>query len=142
MESVVNRNGIYTISYRENNSTDVIIKTLEVPEPAVVDGGFNYFVKNEWDNLVKGSTAHFNFISTARQDYYRFQLSKIESSNENEMLVKMEPSNYILRVLLDPIYITYNLSTKRIINYTGISNIKDIEGNNLFATLTYPTVGP
>ena len=144
-ESVVNKNGVYTIEYRENHNSKPIVKTLEVPEPAVVDGGFNYFVKTEWDNLMKGETLVFNFISTARQDYYRFQLTKTAEEtvgNSNEVIIKMEPANYLLRTLLDPILITYNIETKRIINYIGISNIKDNQGENYFATLTYPTVGP
>lgn len=144
-EEVTNKNGIFNITFKENKNSPTLNKLIEVPEPAIVDGGFNYFVKSEWENLMAGNTSHFNFISTARQDYYRFQLSKIESSNsgtQHEIIIKMEPANYILRALLDPIIITYNARTKRIINYTGISNIKDIEGGNHFASLSYPTVGP
>ena len=144
-ESVTNKNGIFTITYQENRESPLILKSIEVPEPAVVDGGFNYFVKSEWNRLKEGKTVVFNFISTARQDYYRFQLSMQANKNNaqnNHVTIIMEPVSYILKALLDPVIITYDKNTQRIVNYRGISNIKDLTGNSYFATLTYPEMGP
>jgi hypothetical protein len=144
-ESVSYVNGKFKISFKDDRDSDMIVKYIEVPEPVVVDGGFNYFVKTGWNNLVNGEVLHFNYISTARQDYFRFRLSRVpsnESLQTNEVVFKMEPANYFLRALLDPIFIEYDLNTKRIKNYDGISNIRDITGKNHVAFLYYPTVGP
>ena len=144
-ESVRYTNGAYLIEYKENKDEKTVLKSITAPSPVVVDGGFNYFVKQEWEKLMRGEIVLFNYISTARQDYYRFQLTikKNNPSLQNEqVIVIMEPTNYILRALLDPIYITYNKKTKRIIEYSGISNIKDRNGETQVATLTYPTIGP
>ncbi|MDD2565065.1 MAG: hypothetical protein PHU27_12700 [Salinivirgaceae bacterium] len=144
-EAVTNRSGKFLIQYKENRDAETISESITVPDPAVVDGGFNYFVKSKWNQLMQGETVGFNYISTARQEYYRFQLTIDKSSSNrssNLVLVKMEPTNYFLRALLDPIYITYNKNTRRIVQYSGISNIKDKEGKTQVAVLTYPTVGP
>ena len=142
-EAVTVQNGAFLIQYKENSNSETISKLLNVPDPAVVDGGFNYFVKAKWNQLMSGETVNFNYISTARQEYYRFQIT-IENStiSSNTVNMKMEPTNYFLRALLDPIYITYNKNTRRIVQYSGISNIKDNEGKAQMAVLTYPTVGP
>lgn len=142
-EEVSNQNGNFTIVYQENSQAPLIRKEIKVPEPAIVDGGFNFFVKQKWALLLNGGTAHFNYVSTERQAYYRFQIS-ISEINENKgtVIIKMEPVNYFLRVLLDPILITYNRETRRIIDYKGISNIKNKDGDNHIAVLNYPTVGP
>jgi len=145
MEKVTYNTSGITITFRENTNAKPIVKTIEVPEPAIVDGGFNYFVKQEWSSLMNGNASYFNFVSTERQTYYRFRILVDEEKtnrNSQQVVVRMEPSNTILRALVDPIFITYNTNTKQIINYKGISNIKDDNGDNYFAILTYPTVGP
>ncbi len=42
------------LKYRKNSSKSVQTKLISIPEPAVIDGGFNHFVKEHWSQLMKG----------------------------------------------------------------------------------------
>ena len=55
---------------------------------------------------------------------------------------RMEPANYILRQIMDPIVLTYEKSTKRLIKYEGISNLNDNKGKRYIVSIVYPEMGP
>ncbi len=121
-----------------------VSKTLNVPAPYVIDGGFNYFIKRKWDAVVAGKIVSFNFVVPARLDYYKFRVRKVSNLTEGgkaAMLVVLEPDNFVLRSIIDPIKITYDLASHRIIKYEGISNIPGSGDRNLEAKLLYPKLG-
>jgi hypothetical protein len=149
------RSGYIEGAEMESNNVKVYVRTnfnapmeehtLKVPAPCVIDGGFNYFVKKNWDTLLKGNSLTFNFVVPARQDYYKFRVRKVNETTymgKKAMVVYLEPDNFIIRALVDPIVITYDLSSKRILVYEGISNLASNTGKNYVARLIYPTVGP
>jgi hypothetical protein len=133
------------VLYRKSSKHDLETVALEVPPPVVVDGGFNYFVKQNWPALLEGKTLPFNFVVPAEQDYYSFQLSKIkevEYKGVRAAFFKMELKNFILRQLVPPIMLTYNVETKRLLKYEGISNINNAKGKSYFVKIIYPETGP
>lgn len=145
LEKVVHKgDNFFEISYQKNHDSKQKTKTLYVPEPAIVDGGFNYFIKNNWHKLEKNEKLTFNFLSVAFQDFFPFRIYKVDQKQdeENIMLLKMECDKLLLRVLMAPIMIHYDTSSKRIFKYEGISNIRDESGSSYRALLQYPNLGP
>ncbi|BAX80878.1 hypothetical protein [Labilibaculum antarcticum] len=134
----------FEIRYRKNSNSKLKEKSLYVPEPAVVDGGFNYYIKSNWNKIIAEEKLVFNFLSVAFQDYFTFRIYKVDeqTSDPNIVLLRMECQSLLLRVLMNPIYVHYDLKTKRISKYEGISNIRDHEGHSYKALLNYPELGP
>ena len=134
----------FTIKYKKNSESKLKEKSIYVPEPAIIDGGFNYYIKNNWDRLIAGDRLTFNYLSVAFQDYFSFRIYKVDENNNdsNIVLLRMESQKLFLRVLMKPIYVHYDLSTKRIVKYEGISNIRDLNGGSYKALLQYPELGP
>lgn len=126
---------------REDKDSKLKEKTISIPEPAVIDGGFNQYIKTNWSELEKGKTLVFNFAVASRLDYYKMRAVRV-SATEKSMKVKIEPERKILRLLASPIVVNYDKSTKRILSYEGISNISDENGDNLTIKLVYPDKGP
>ncbi len=119
-------------------------KTLVVPAPAVVDAGIGYFIKRNWTNIAAGKIVSFNFVVPARLDYYKFRVRKVKNVDEQGhkgILICLEPDGFLLRSVIDPINITYDIATKRIIKYEGISNIPGSGDRNFDARLVYPELG-
>lgn len=135
---------VYEIQYQKNHKSKLKSKRLKVPDPAIVDGGFNYFIKENWEKIVDNQKLYFNFLSPAFQDYFSFQIFKVDSNQENMNLVKlrMESRQVFLRLLMKPIFVYYDTDTKQIVKYEGISNIRDLDGNSYKALLHYPEEGP
>ena len=131
----------YRLFVRENNESNLKEKIITIPEPAVIDGGFNQYIKANWSALEKGKTLVFNFAVASRLDYYKMRAVKI-SATEKTMKVKIEPERRILRLLASPIVVNYDIQTKRILSYEGISNISDEHGDNFMIKLVYPDKGP
>ncbi|MBC7487977.1 MAG: hypothetical protein H7282_14645 [Cytophagaceae bacterium] len=129
------------LKFRKNKKETLKTKSIDIPDNLVVDGGFNYYIKSNWIDLIAGKTKVFNFAVPSQLNYFAFKLYK-DSQKNDEIVFKMEPDNYILRKLVDPIRVTYKVSTKRIIKYEGLSNINDKKGNSYLVKIMYPKVGP
>lgn len=116
-------------------------KVMNIPQPVVIDGGFNQFIKSKWENLEKGETITFQFAVPARLDYFTLRATKAGSS-DTEMLIEVEPDKPLLRWLGSAIIVRYSKDTRRIKSYEGQSNISDEKGNSFVMKLVYPRKGP
>lgn len=131
--------------YRKNKKKSIQRKKIKIPSPAVVDGGFNYFLKSHWNELIKGEQIRFNFAVPSQLTYYSFRVFKIreEMVNQKKIIVfKMEPDALLLRMLLPPILLNYNVETKRLMQYQGITTINDVNGKSFKVKIIYPITGP
>ena len=126
---------------RKNKNSVTTEKLIYVPEPIVIDGGFNQYIKSQWNALQRGKAVIFNFVVPCRLDYFALRARKI-SSDLTTTTIRVEPENIMVRWLVIPITIQYDLSTKRILSYEGKSNISDEKGVNFMARLVYPEKGP
>lgn len=126
---------------RKDKDSRINEKIMSIPQPVVVDGGFNQFIKSNWSKLEKGEVIAFNFAIPARLDYFTLRAVKIEST-ATEMKVRVEPDKAILRWIVSPIIVKYSTDTRRIMSYEGQSNISDEKGNNFVMRLVYPKKGP
>lgn len=127
--------------FREDKNSELEEKTFKIPAPVVVDGGFNKFIKDNWEKLQTGDAVTFNFTVSARLNYYTLRASK-SASTDSTFTVRVEPDKAVFRWLTSPIIIEYDAVTKRINSYKGKSNISDAKGNNFMTTLIYPDKGP
>ena len=112
-----------------------------MPQPLVVDGGFNQFIKANWGHIVDGRSLVFYFTVPCKLDYYKLRVLKT-SSSDKRMVVTIEPDQTVLRWIATPIIVTYDVQTKRIVSYEGKSNITDEHGENFIIKLVYPEKGP
>jgi hypothetical protein len=126
---------------RKDKDSKEETKTLNIPQPVVIDGGFNQFIKSNWEKLEKGETITFQFAVPARLDYFTLRATKA-SSRDNEMAIEVQPEKTLLRWLSSPIVVRYSKDTRRIKTYEGQSNISNDRGDNFVMKLVYPKKGP
>jgi hypothetical protein len=120
-------------------------KIMSVSQPTVVDAGFNNFVQTYWDSLMTGRKLYLNFAVPARLEYYGFRLYKDSETTvrgRRAVVVKCDVDNFMLRLFLDPIILTYDVESMRLISYEGISNISDDKGNNYVVRIAFSPLGP
>lgn len=142
--SVLNEKEIKVFS-RKNRNEQLSETLLSVPEPCVIDGGFNHFVKSHWEEMMKGKVFSFNFVAPIKKDFYKFRIRKIREEIQNgkpAVEIYLEIDNFLLRAFVDPIKIEYDVQSRRIIAYRGISNINNSEGKSYVVKLEYPNYGP
>jgi len=133
------------VFYRDAGEEKLHEKVLTVPEPYVIDGGFNAFLKQNWDSLTAGRRIHFHFVAPARLDYFSFVAHEDPGRVPKGKIARafvVEVDNSLLRLLVSPIVVLYDPSTRRMMQYQGISNIGDGKGKSLKVNLVYPETGP
>lgn len=126
---------------RKDKNSQLNEKIMLIPQPVVVDGGFNQFIKANWSALENGETITFHFAIPARLDYFTLRAMKVGTTG-TEMKVRVEPDKALLRWIAPPIIVRYSKDTHRIMSYQGQSNISDEHGNNFVMRLVYPKKGP
>jgi hypothetical protein len=99
----------------------------------VVDGGFDYFIRDNFDTVSSGEMIQGNFLLTNRLDYFRCRVQKIKEYKYNgrdSIQFSLRPENFIIRQIADTIFVTYDRKTKRLLEYVGISNLQNNAGDD------------
>lgn len=113
----------------------------------VIDAGFSAVIEQNWESLLTGQSVTFDFASSARLTTVEFRLShrknrdkegNLTSNDENVEQFKLEPANWLVRMLVKPIFLTYNRQLRTLIAYEGISNLRREGGGNYLVDITFP----
>lgn len=109
-------------------------KTVSPLNNTVIDAGFDEFVRRHWDDLLKGEKKPFQFAVPSRFGFVEFKIERIFPDRDPQtdpyyqrqtVSLSMTLASRWLAWLLDPITLTYDRSTKRLLRYKGLSNIRD-----------------
>lgn len=111
---------------QENSSSTV---QLESDGYHVIDAGFDRLVNVNWSDLQQGQALNFSFLAVTRAAFYDFRLVKTQQSNDDQLVLKLEPDNILFRWLLDPAYLTYNMQTRKLMRFEGLTNIRKQSDN-------------
>lgn len=115
-------------------------RTYTPKTPAVMDGGFDYFVRNNWDQLAAGERMRFHFVAPIQLDDYQFAVEKVREGDwkgRKALYLKLEIDNFILKKVVNPFLLVYDFQTRRILQFDGLSNINDENGKSLKVKITY-----
>lgn len=141
------RDGYQEEAYQDGNRRRLTLKESALSKPqtdrlkkpdltAVVDAGFDEFVRSRWDRLLAGKSSSFSFAVPSRQEYIDFRLVPTKI-NEDVLEVEMRLKSRLLAWLLDPIKLTYDRDSKRLLRYRGLTNIRDDNGRGIYADIRY-----
>ena len=93
----------------------------------VADSGFHNFLVAHFDELMAGQTLKFRFAAAGELDSFKFRAHRIEDAafeGKTGVQFLVEPDSF-LRFLAGPLHLLYDPATKRLMEYRGISNVRD-----------------
>ncbi|MDF1762101.1 MAG: hypothetical protein P1U57_01715 [Oleibacter sp.] len=125
----------WTLSYTEDGE----IKSKEIGKPdntPVIDAGFDEFVRANWEKLLKDKTVRFSFAVPSRLEWVDFRLIP-KKHTDTELRVEMRLESRMLSWLMDPVQLTYEISTKRLLRYQGLTNILNTSEESIYADIRY-----
>ena len=138
----VNEDGDALLVYKVEGEQGRKEKRIEAGRrPLVVDAGFDRFLLREWEKLEAGDFARFDFVNCARLSLIALRLSKLGTRMTEHGEVtdfEMEPNNWLIRLLVDPIVITYRNEDRTLLEYKGLSNVKRPDGGNYVVRIHFP----
>lgn len=126
-------NQTFALEHRRSKDQNVQKKNLQVPGLVVVDGGFDYFIRDNFDEVSSGKTIKGYFVLTNRLDYFQCRVKKTKDltyKGRDAVQFVLTPENFIIRSIADKIIVTYDKKTKRLLEYIGISNLQDDLGDD------------
>ncbi len=108
----------------QNDASPAVIETSD-QWPAVVDSGFDAFVRSRWDQLLAGERFPFEFIFGEKGKALGLQVYQRDCGAEKSELIcfQLEPLSWVVKWLAPEILLTYD-KQKRLMRYQGLSNIK------------------
>lgn len=114
---------------------------VDAGQTYVADAGFDQYIRDNLTQLLNGENMEFRFLNPARLTWYRFQAVMIEKTS-TLVEIEVRPRATLLRWLVEPIILTYNLNPERIplgrlLTYEGLTNISFDNENYVNARITY-----
>lgn len=116
---------------------------LDETDVAVIDAGFDEFVRNRWDALQAGESIDARFLVPSRLDAVEFRLRRTGAAS-----IDGEPVTVIRLSLASPlgwflpdIEVSYRDRDRRLMRYRGLTNIRDARGGLLAAQIDFPDAG-
>ena len=140
MEALEFTGGRARMQARRTSAEELQVKNLTLPRPLVVDAGFDNFIRLKWDRLIAGRPVETNFAVPIELDYYRFKIVKIADvrvSGRPAARFRFAPANPVLALVAGHIDVDYDLATRRLLVYRGISNINDADGKSYKARIVF-----
>jgi hypothetical protein len=123
------------------------IERASIRRPAMVaaDSGFHAYIREHFAELLAGGPVPFMFAVAGNLDAYKFRARRIaDTTFEGRPAVRfrVEPDS-LLRWLVDPLELTYEVERRKLLEYRGISNIHDpATGKAYNARIIYPSTPP
>ena len=116
------------------------VRPLRMPPGAVVDAGFDAFVRGQWGALSSGATVTVPFLVPSRFDFWRFRITDARDRHIDGQPVRS------LRMRADAWYgfalpgieLAYEPDGRRLVMFEGIGTIRDRQGRHLDVRIEFP----
>lgn len=137
------------LRYRQNQAalwyrtpgTGTEKNALIAAQNLVADAGFDEFIRLNWTKLRSGKALPLRFAVPTRLQAYKFSLKQTGESNiagVPAVTFQLKLSG-LLSLISDPIEVSYEKSSKRLLSFQGLSNLRNDAGQfDLMAQIDFP----
>lgn len=139
-EGVRTEGSKHTVFYRAKKSSDERTAAIEKPRNAIIDSGFDAYIVQNWDAMAAGASRKVEFLIPSRLGYTNFAITRIPDG----AVSGVQARRYQLKLgawygfALPQIDVAYDDSSKRLLQYVGVGNIRDNGGDNLSVRVEFP----
>jgi len=115
---------------------DIEEKYIAKEKDQIVGQGFHQFIVHNLERIAQGEVIHIRLVLPSRLDQYEFRIRKREI-NGDTLSIRLEVDNWLLRLFAPHIDAEYDLRTRHLLRYEGVSNLEDTSGKHKKVTITY-----
>jgi hypothetical protein len=138
-EGVRTEAGARVIFVQENAHAALATRPLPASADAVLDAGFDAFVRDHWQELAAGRAARLDFLIPSHFEYLAFALSGVDDltwQGRPARQFKMRLAGWY-GFALPGIDLTYDRAG-RLREFDGVSNVRDAAGRNQTVRIVFP----
>ena len=121
---------------KEDLEDDVEEEHLPKEGDQIVGQGFHQFIVHNLEKIAQGEDFYVRLVLPSQLDQYDFRIRKREI-NGNILSIRLDIDNWFLRLFAPHIDVEYDLRTRNLLRYEGISNLEDASGKHKKVTITY-----
>ena len=127
--------------FRRNYGAKSAVETRMPREGLMTaDYGFHTLLRRELDKLLAGQTVTFRFVAAGQLDWFRFRARRtgeLQYAGVPSVHFILEPDS-LLRLIVDPLEVTFDPKRGRTLEYRGVSSLHDPEsGESYVVRATY-----
>ena len=111
-------------------------KSLRRDSRQIVGQGFHQFIVANLDSLVQDEVISAKLVLPAQLDQFDIRISKHQIA-DNRIHVRIDLNNWFLRLFTPHLEAEYDLTTRRLISYRGLSMIADKAGKTMEVAVFY-----
>ena len=121
---------------KKSPEDDVEGKYLPRENNQIVGQGFHQFIVNNLEPIAQGEIFQVRLILPSRLDQFDFRIRKRKMEGDT-LYIRLEIDNWFLRLFAPHVDVEYDLKTRHLLRYEGISNLEDTSGKHKKVTVTY-----
>lgn len=121
---------------KQSPKDDIEEKYLAKKEDQIVGQGFHQFIVHNLEQIAQGEVFHIQLVLPSRLDQYEFRIRK-RKINGDTLYIRLEIDNWLLRMFAPHVDAEYDLKTRHLLRYEGISNLEDAAGKHKKVSITY-----
>ncbi|MEP5568132.1 MAG: hypothetical protein ABJN62_09890 [Halioglobus sp.] len=118
---------------------ETLVIESDFEDDVVVDAGFDHYVRLRWDELAGGEEVRFPFLVAGRDKplNMRAQLEDEVECAQSRLCLTITLDNWLLSALVSPIRLEYDETSRRLLQFEGVSNIRDDDGKSQQVRIDY-----
>lgn len=109
-------------------------RELALPEGACADSGFHAYIRAHFPAILAGATVRTRLVVAGSLDHFKFRIRRVgEDVFDGRPVVRLrvEPDS-MLRFLAEPMELLYEPREMKLLEYRGISNVRDPAGGGQY----------
>ncbi|GGY75456.1 hypothetical protein GCM10011613_21210 [Cellvibrio zantedeschiae] len=135
---------ILNLQYQANTHKKIERADIPLEQVDVIDAGFDYFIRQHWDELQAGKVLSVNFASMPHLKVLPLRIRKQAPAKCAEKAAPasesncywVEVDNAVLRLVLGNIKLTYD-QQRRLTTFKGVVNLEDNNESTQTANISY-----
>lgn len=120
-------------------------RSISKKDMMTADSGFHGLLLTHFEDLLAGETLHFRMAVPGNLDSFKFRAHRIDDARfegAHAVRFKIELDSFF-RLLIDPLELTYDPDTRDLLEYRGVSNLRDPATGEMYVTrIVFPAEPP
>ncbi len=129
--------GVLIAGYQHGEQNSFRSTVIDDAPMLVIDAGFDGFVRAHWQRVMLGKKLDLAFLLPTRGRTIVLKIHSVDALNFNfpqpleddsVLFVRIAPAGWLMRVVVDPIELAYDITSRRLLAFRDISNLRNDDG--------------
>jgi hypothetical protein len=135
------KGNLIEVKYRSRFDDKERASELPMRNLTVIDAGFDHFIRGVWDDVDSHSPIHMEYVLPSRATKISLTVNEKECGSVDRACFEIRGSNWLTRIMVNPIVLEYDQSKKVLLRFLGTSNISTNDGKYEVVDIRYTYPG-